>query len=79
MERRGTEFVRAAATGDDRRMSLIPLPTATIDDSDVARVRHYAVGLINPVLDLLAGVDLLGLKKRTGRQWIAQQEVAVGA
>ena len=47
------------------RMSLIPLPTATIDDADVACVLHRAVGLINPVLDLLAGVDLLGLKKRT--------------
>jgi hypothetical protein len=46
-------------------MSLISLPTATIDDSDVACVLFRAVGLINPVLDLLAGVDLLGLKQRT--------------
>jgi hypothetical protein len=46
-------------------MSLIPLPTATIDDSDVAGVLHHAVGIINPALDLFAGVDLLGLKKRT--------------
>jgi hypothetical protein len=46
-------------------MSLIPLPTATIDDSEVACVLRRAVGIINPVLDLLAGVDLLGLKKRT--------------
>jgi hypothetical protein len=46
-------------------MSLIPLPTATIDDSDVAGALHRAVGIINPVLDLLASVDLLGLKKRT--------------
>lgn len=46
-------------------MSLIPLPTATIDDADVACVLHRAVGIINPVLDLLAGIDVLGLKKRT--------------
>jgi hypothetical protein len=46
-------------------MGLIPLPTATIDDTDVACVLRRAVGLINPVLDLLARVDLLGLKKRT--------------
>jgi hypothetical protein len=46
-------------------MSLIPLPTATIDDADVACVLRRAVGLINPVLDLLASLDLLGLKKRT--------------
>jgi len=46
-------------------MSLIPLPTATIDDSDVECVLARAVGVINPVLDLLAGVDLLGLKRRT--------------
>jgi hypothetical protein len=46
-------------------MSLIPLPTATIDDSDVVRVLSRAVGLINPMLDLLAEADVLGLKKRT--------------
>jgi hypothetical protein len=46
-------------------MNLIPLPTATIDDADVERVLFRAVGVINPLLDLLAGVDLLGLKKRT--------------
>ncbi len=46
-------------------MSLIPLPSATIDDSDVARVLDRAVGLINPMLDLLAETDLLGLKRRT--------------
>jgi len=46
-------------------MRLIPLPTATIDDSDVERVLARAVGVINPVLDMLAGVDLLGLKRRT--------------
>jgi hypothetical protein len=46
-------------------MSLVPLPTATIDDADVACVLRRAVGLINPMLDLLAGLDLLGLKKRT--------------
>jgi hypothetical protein len=46
-------------------MSLISLPTATIDDSDVAGALHRAVSIVNPVLDLLAGVDPLGLKKRT--------------
>jgi hypothetical protein len=56
---------RLANFGDDLPMSLIPLPTATIDDSEMACVLRRAVGLINPVLDLLAGVDLLGLKKRT--------------
>jgi hypothetical protein len=59
------KFARASATGDDLPMSLISLPTATIDDSDVACVLYRAVGLINPVLDLLAGLDLLGLKQRT--------------
>ena len=58
-------FARVTATGNDRLMSLIPLPTATIDDSDVAGALRRAVGIINPVLDLLASVDLLGLKKRT--------------
>jgi hypothetical protein len=48
-------------------MSLVPLPTATLDDSDVARALGCSVGLINPVLDLLAGTDLLGLKRRTHR------------
>jgi hypothetical protein len=60
------------AVGNDRHMSLIPLPTTTIDDSDVARVLHRAVGVINPVLDLLASVDLLGLKKRTHALWTSQ-------
>jgi hypothetical protein len=59
------KFARASATGDDLPMSLISLPTATIDDSEVACVLYRAVGLINPVLDLLAGLDLLGLKQRT--------------
>jgi hypothetical protein len=46
-------------------MSLIPLPTATIDDSEVSCALYRAVGIVNPILDLLAGVDLLGLKKRS--------------
>ena len=58
-------FAGASATGDDLPMSLISLPTAKIDDSEVACVLSRAVGLINPVLDLLAGLDLLGLKRRT--------------
>ncbi len=58
-------FARVTATGNDRLMSLIPLPTATIDDADVAGALRRAVGIINPVLDLLASVDVLGLKKRT--------------
>lgn len=53
-------------------MSLIPLPTATIDDSDVARVLDRAVGLINPMLDLLAETDVFGLKKRTHELGAAQ-------
>jgi hypothetical protein len=48
-------------------MSLVSLPTATLDDSEVARALGRSVAVINPVLDLLAGTDLLGLKKRTHR------------
>jgi hypothetical protein len=48
-------------------MSLVSLPTATLDDAEVASALERSVGLINPVLDALAGIDLLGLKKRTHR------------
>lgn len=48
-------------------MSLLTLPTATLDDAEVASALERSVGLINPVLDVLAGIDLLGLKKRTHR------------
>ena len=48
-------------------MSLVSLPTATLDDAEVASALERSVGLINPVLDVLAGIDLLGLKKRTHR------------
>lgn len=46
-------------------MSLVALPTATITDADVAGVLHRAVGLINPLLDVLSRTDPLGLKGRT--------------
>jgi hypothetical protein len=48
-------------------MSLVTLPTATLDDAEGASALERSVGVINPVLDVLAGIDLLGLKKRTHR------------
>ncbi len=46
-------------------MNVIPLPTATIDDSEVACALRRAVGVINPLLDVLSGADPLGIKSRT--------------
>jgi hypothetical protein len=46
-------------------MSLVQLPTATIDDAEVACVLNRAVRLINPVVDALSRADPLGLKGRS--------------
>jgi hypothetical protein len=48
-------------------MSLLTLPTVTLDDTEVGRALGRSVSVINPVLDALAGIDLLGLKRRTHR------------
>lgn len=45
-------------------MSLLPAPTRVLSDSEVACVLTRAVGIINPLLDLLAS-DPVGLKERT--------------
>ncbi|WP_284225398.1 hypothetical protein [Mycobacterium antarcticum] len=46
-------------------MPLIPMPTAEIDDADVAGVLDRAVRIINPVIDVLSRVDPFGLKGRS--------------
>jgi hypothetical protein len=46
-------------------MALLPLPTAAIDDAQVACVLQRAVRLINPLLDVLAQADPFGLKGRS--------------
>jgi hypothetical protein len=46
-------------------MALIPMPTAVIDDADVARVLDRAVRIINPVIDVLSRADPFGLKGRS--------------
>lgn len=56
--------VAIGPTGNDHRMSLLPLPSATLDDATVSCVLHRAVDLINPALDLLWDTDPIGLKKR---------------
>lgn len=48
-------------------MALIPLPTAVIDDADVACALSRAVRVINPVVDLLSRADPFGLKGRSHR------------
>lgn len=46
-------------------MNLIPTPKAKISDADIADVLGRAVRIIDPLLDVLAKTDPLGLKKRT--------------
>ena len=48
-------------------MPAIPLPTAAIDDADVACVLRRAVRVINPVVDVLSRADPFGLKGRSHR------------
>lgn len=40
-------------------------PQQTISDRDVARVLYAATGIVNPVLDVLENLDVLGLKRAT--------------
>ncbi|WP_102145448.1 hypothetical protein [Mycobacterium hubeiense] len=46
-------------------MNLIPTPKAKISDADIADVLGRAVQIIDPLLDILAETDPLGLKHRT--------------
>ncbi|HTF11992.1 MAG TPA: hypothetical protein VK659_27850, partial [Asanoa sp.] len=46
-------------------MNLTLLPTATITDDDVAAVLLRATQVIEPILDVLAEADPLGLRERT--------------
>ncbi|MBJ7341735.1 hypothetical protein [Mycolicibacterium sp.] len=46
-------------------MALIPMPSAVIDDYDVACALRRAVGIINPIVDTLSRADPFGLKGRT--------------
>jgi hypothetical protein len=48
-----------------RGVNLIPRPETTITDADVAEALSRALKIIDPLLDVLWGTDLLGLKKRT--------------
>lgn len=45
-------------------MSLLPTPEVSIADADVETALRRAVGIINPLLDVLWGTDPLGLKQR---------------
>ena len=46
-------------------MALVPIPTAEIDDVQVARALLRAVRVINPVVDVLARSDPFGVKDRS--------------
>jgi len=48
-------------------MGLLPKPHATLSDADVADALSRAVAVIDPLLDLLAEADPIGLRKRTRR------------
>lgn len=48
-------------------MGLLPKPSATLTDAEVADALSRAVAVINPLLDLLAQSDVTGLRKRTHR------------
>ncbi|MDR3662233.1 MAG: hypothetical protein P4L86_17945 [Mycobacterium sp.] len=48
-------------------MGLLPKPHATLTDADVADTLSRAVAVINPLLNLLAEADPIGLRKRTHR------------
>jgi hypothetical protein len=51
--------------GHDSCVNLLSLPTATITDDDVAAVLLRAAHVIDPILDLLAEADPLGLREHT--------------
>lgn len=48
-------------------MGLLPKPRATLSDADVAEGLNRAVAVIDPLLDLLAESDVIGLRARTHR------------
>ncbi|OBI03767.1 hypothetical protein A5715_07105 [Mycolicibacter heraklionensis] len=48
-------------------MGLFPKPQATLTDTEVADALGRAVAVIDPLLDLLAEADPIGLRKRTRR------------
>lgn len=48
-------------------MGLFPKPHATLTDAEVADALSRAVTVINPLLDLLAQADPIGLRQRTRR------------
>lgn len=48
-------------------MGLFPKPHATLTDAEVADALNRAVAVINPLLDLLAQSDPIGLRQRTRR------------
>ncbi|MDD7811900.1 hypothetical protein PP713_04890 [Mycobacterium sp. CSUR Q5927] len=48
-------------------MRLFPKPHATLSDAEVADALGRAVAIINPLLDLLAQADPIGLRDRTHR------------
>jgi hypothetical protein len=56
-------------------MSLIPMPTAVIDDADVACALSRAVRVINPVLDVLSRADPFGFKGRSHHLGVADGSV----
>jgi hypothetical protein len=56
-------------------MALVPMPTAVIDDADVACVLRRAVRVINPVVDALASTDPFGLKGRSHRLGVADGSI----
>lgn len=54
-------------TATINRMGLLPKPRATLSDAEVADGLCRAVAVINPLLDLLAEADPIGLRARTRR------------
>lgn len=56
--------MRSRRTGHDGTVNLLPTPDVSIADADVETTLRRAVGIINPLLDVLWGTDPLGLKQR---------------
>ena len=56
-------------------MALIPMPTAVIDDAEVACALSRAVRIINPVVDVLSRADPFGLKGRSHHLGVADGSV----
>ena len=53
---------------DDAAVSLLELPTRTMSDDEVLAVLRRAVQFADPLLDVLAEADPLGLRDRTRRE-----------